>query len=180
MWSNQSQAKVKESSNRCWQIWRHIANMEHFTFYRSNSHLSEVSSETTMAFSHLEIWREEKGAREEQLLLLFFNEMDAAYIQALRLNSVKSSQRNMKQKAGASPTAWEKDRGLTGEKRRGRGGEFRGRFKPATSLLGSLRKIWKLCKNNLQIILEIIRYYVRELWGSRNRIWFQKLLSKMN
>lgn len=153
--------------------------MEHFTFYRSNSHLSEVSSETTTAFSHLEIWREDKGAGEEQFFS-FFYKMDAAYIQALRLNSVKSSQRNTKQKAGAFPTAWEKDRGLTGEKRRGRGGEFGGWFKPATSLLGSLRKIWKLCKNNFQIILEIIRYYVRELWGSRNRIWFQKLLSKMN
>ena len=36
------------------------------------THLSEVSSETTTAFFHLEIWREVKGAREEELFFFFF------------------------------------------------------------------------------------------------------------
>ena len=138
------------------------------------THLSEVSSETTTAFYHLEIWREEKGAREEELFFFFFffYEKDAAYIQALRL-----SQELLKEDKTES---WSLSNGMRKEQRTHRreekGRRVGGWFKPAARLLGPLRKFW----NYVKVICRSSWRPLDTTWGSRNRIWFQKLLSKMD
>ena len=100
--------------------------------------------------------------------------MDAVYIQTLILSTVKSSQRNTNQKAGETPESVRKgqrshrEKGREQEDRADGGGEW---FKPAVGLLRFLRKFWEVPENDLQIILESIRYYLREPWGSKNRIY---------
>lgn len=132
-------------------------------------HLLEVSSEISVAFFGSQIWREKKVHGKN-----IFYPMDAAYIQALRLSSIKELPKEYKTESWRTSRICER---RTEESQEGREGEEEERadgarewFKPATGLLRSLRKFWKLSENNLQILQENIGYYLREPWGSRNRV----------
>lgn len=127
------------------------------------SHLSEISSET-LTISYYVLWptnMKEKGFIGKKTI---FSPIAGAYIQTWELSTERNPQRNIDQKAGEPPGS------LTGEKsqekkekeeeRADGGGEW---FKPVAGLLKLLRKFGKVSENNLQIILENIRYYLREL-----------------
>lgn len=136
------------------------------------SPLSEVFSETLLpiAFSDLRIWGKEKWRN----------------IPPRRHNGCctypsLNAQHNQKIPKEYKPESWKAARiheKRTEESREKREGEQEERtdgegewFKSATGLLRFLRKFWKVSEKNLQTILENIRYYLREPWGSRNRIY---------
>lgn len=169
--------KPRESSeNLLTDVGRYeqMQQIRSILFYRIMvSQLSEVSSETSTSLYCI-LWptntETEKSTWEEEHCFtqwMLHISVPQVSVQSRAPKGIQNTELETLQKQ------WEKDRGVSGEKRRGRGGKSRWSgewLRPAMGLLRSLREFWEVSKNNLQIILDNIRHYPREQWCSRNRI----------